>query len=290
MRSSAPRLCGYQGTDFAEYLRDIRAYPLLTAGEERELALEYRRTGSKAAREHLVCANLRLVVHVAKRYAAIGPPIHDLVEAGNVGLLHAVDRFEPEKGVRFATYAVWWIKRGIIEELEQHGCLVHVPAGPRRDQRACRAVVQQLNAVLGRPATADEVARDTGLPQRTVQWAARTPVGQRLIRGDEDSDRLGQASDPRAEAADTAMLRSEANTRVRGCLRSLPGTEAEILRLHYGLGGRTPLTMRDIGRRIGMSEEAVERLANAGLMRLQVMLSADMGGPDRGTIGRMAVG
>jgi RNA polymerase sigma factor (sigma-70 family) len=275
MTRPGARLCGPRDSEFAEYLRSIRAYPLLTASEEKDLASRYRDTGCTAARDELACANLRLVVHVAKRYAAIGPPIQDLVEAGNLGLLRAVARFDPEKGVRFATYAVWWIKRGIIEELEQHGCLVHVPPGPKRDQRACRAVVQQLGAVLGRPATADEVAHSTGLPLRTVQWAQTSPTGQRIVRGDEDSDHLGAASDPRIPDADAAMLRTEAQGRVRACLRSLPGKEAEIIRLHYGIEGRAALTYRDIGKQLGISEQSVERLAKAALLRLEIMLRTE---------------
>lgn len=284
------RLCGPTSTDLAEYMREIRAFALLSPAEERDLSERWRNTGCKESRDALVCANLRLVVYVARRYAGLGVALADLVEAGNVGLLHAADRFEPERGVRFSTYAVWWIKRGVLLELEVQGCLVRVPAGPRREQRACRAVMRSLSATLGRGATDEEVSRGTGLSLSAVRRSGASASRTRAVGGMDDGDALGGICDSRAHEPGAALIDREARAGVRRCLKALPGAEAEILRLRYGVGGRPPLTIKDISRKLGVPVERVERLIKAGLGRLEVMLRADSTCNESGAALRSAAG
>lgn len=275
MMSVPPRICGPTDTDLAEYLRQIRAVPLLTPEEERELSLRYRRSACEQSRERLICANLRLVVYAAKRYAGLGVPLQDLVEAGNLGLLHAVERFDPDKGARFATFALWWIKRAVSRVLADHGCVVRVPDGRQRVNRICRAIAERLSAELGRRATDEEVARAAGLPLKAVRWAGNTPRTVAPATDDAGHDAMSVMCDERAERPDEALDRQETRQRVRACLGSLPSQEAEIIRLHYGLSGREPLTIKDISRELGLASSRATRLLEAGLERLQLMLGRE---------------
>src|SRR5262245_48424998 len=166
-------------------------------------------------------------MHAARRYTGLGVPVQDLIEAGNLGLLHAVERFDPDVGARFATYALWWIRRAIIGALSEQGCLVQLPRGRRRVRRACRQVVEQLSTALGRRATHQEIAQATGLPVHEVRRSEAAPAVTPLTSDDGEPDALAGLRDQRAERPDKRILDREMRDRLRLCVRTLPGQEAE---------------------------------------------------------------
>jgi RNA polymerase primary sigma factor len=261
-----PHLCGPTQSDLAEFLRDIRAIPLLTPEEEIDLSSRYRRRGCTASRERLICSNLKLVVYVAQRYTGLGVPIQDLVECGNIGLLEAVERFDPDRGARFATYAVWWIRQGIMQALAREGHVVRIPERKRRAIRAVRRAMERLASELGRAATSDEIASETGLSALELARVAHVPAIHAI--DDETSGTSGSLPAP-GDAPDQASSRREMRTRLRAALRTLPGKEAEVVRRRFGLEGRAPQSTADIGRELGMPTGAAQRLLNQALGRLQ---------------------
>jgi RNA polymerase primary sigma factor len=176
-------------------------------------------------------------------------------------------------GTRFASYALWWIRRAVVAALSQQGCLVQIPRGRRRIRRLCRDVMDRLSNSLGRPPTPHEVADVTGLPLAEVARAAAAPAVTTL---DHAPDQPGpQIHDPRTEDPDRRLLGREERERIRACVRTLPSLEAEIVRLHYGFGGRAPLTLREIGRELDLPDRRTDRLLRAALGRLGLMLRAD---------------
>ncbi|MEX2219608.1 MAG: sigma-70 family RNA polymerase sigma factor [Phycisphaerales bacterium] len=266
-RAHAPR-----NSELAQYLREIREIPLLTPEEERELVVRLARDGCEAARERLVCGNLRLAVYLANRYAGLGVPLQDLVEAANVGLLLAVERFDGGKGVRFATYAQWWIRRSIFTALSENGCMIHLPQDARRARRLCREAVERLNARLGRPASEEEVSAATGMSMDVIRGY---PVTLRMVGGGEDEGHApGDVADVRTEPVEHRVAQREQQERVRLALPSLPLAEAEVIRRHFGLEGSESQTVREIASDLDLPERQVRHLLRGALARLAVMLGA----------------
>jgi RNA polymerase sigma factor (sigma-70 family) len=264
------RLCGPTDTDLAEYLRQIRGLGLLTREEEREFAVKFRRDGCLESRDRLICGNLRLAVYAARRYAGLGVPLQDLVEAGNVGLMEAAARFDPEMGTRFSTYAMWWIRRSILATLSREGVLIQIPADHRRAQRICREAARRLAATCAETATDEQIAQETGLPVRVVRSASSTP---HLVRAaDGEADLLGAAGgagpDDRVETRELAV-------KLRRAIQALPGDEAVIVRWHYGLEGPRALPIAEIARRLGWSSSRVARHLRAALHRLSLRLCGE---------------
>ena len=281
MPNAPTRLCGPTSTDLAEYLRQVRSVPLLSRAEERDLAEQFQRNGCENARERLICANLRLVVYAAKRYAGMGIPLPDLVEAGNVGLLHAVARFDPARGTRFSTYAMWWIRRSITLALSEHGSLIRIPRGHARALRACRDAAQSISANLGRPATIEEVAQSAGVPVATAGAAEAARGRSSIVGGEQGALSMGSIGDRRTGRPDDVIGSEEVRHKLRAGLRSLPSQEAEIVRLHFGLGCRSALTVGDISRELGLPRAVVARLLQAALKRLELLVGVEAEGSRR---------
>jgi RNA polymerase primary sigma factor len=270
-----------RGSELAEYLRQIRGIPLLTPDEERQLIVRSRRDGCEASRTRLVLGNLRLAVYIAKRYAGLGAPLQDLVEAANVGLLMAVDRFDPAKEARFATYAQWWIRRSIFKTLADHGCLIQIPQDARRALRACRDAVDRLQTRFGRRVTADEVAAEAGDAGDCVTAVARAPLTVALPDGPLDDGHAMELPDPDAVPGDAHAALNELTDRLHRCIPSLCGHEGEIVRQHFGLGGDDPRTTREIARALRVSERQVHQLLKSALTRLAMLLNPEERPPMR---------
>jgi RNA polymerase sigma factor (sigma-70 family) len=283
MAYHSARVCGPSDTDLAEYLRQIRGLPLITAPEERELARRFQEEGCEHSRDRLVCANLRLVVYVAKRYSGLGLPLQDLVEAGNIGLLHAVRMFDHHRGTRFATYAVYWIRQSVLHAVAAGGDLIRVPSGHRRAARICSDVAAKLSASLGRPATTSEVASSAGMSARVVQSAMTRTRSVALSGGEDAAQHMGGVADTRTDGPDESVATGELRERLRAFVHTLPGIESQVIRLHYGLGGRSALTLRDISRELGVPVIVVQRALQAGLGRLELLLGTRREGSAKDT-------
>lgn len=253
------------------YLRDINKTALLTREEERELARRVVQ-GDPMARDHMVRANLRLVVSIARGYASRGLTLGDLIEEGNLGLLRAVEGFDPEMGTRFSTYASYWIKQSIKRALINTSKTIRIPAYMIELLSKWRRANIRLNDVLGRAPTPEETARLLGIPKRklpiidkAIQIHQATPQGDNPENGWSLSEVV---TDPRATAPDEALMHDDATRYVLSRLDSMDEREAAILRMRFGLSGSDPMTLKEIGAELGLTRERVRQIETAALKRL----------------------
>jgi RNA polymerase primary sigma factor len=253
------------------YLRDIDAVPLLSESEERALAQRVQ-DGDRAAREQLVRANLRLVVSLARRYARRGMPLADLIEEGNVGLLRAVELYDPDQGARFATYATWWIKQSIRRALSDKVRTVRLPAYMLDIVARFKRAESELEERLGRRPTPAEVTATMEVPFENVELLAQALAaedgGARALSLEALLGTGQSLPDPRAPEPGDAGLDEDVSGRLRAMLDQLAPRDAEILRLRYGLDDQDPLSLREIGTRLGISHERVRQLELRALARM----------------------
>lgn len=261
------------GDAFDRYLAEIRRHPLLDREEEAELARRVR-DGDERALERLVNANLRFVVSVARRYARHGVPLDELVNEGNVGLVHAARRFDESRGVRFVSYAVWWIRRAVLAALSRDARIVHVPSGQLDEARRVAKAGRRLSQRMGRGARSDEVAAELGVSAGKVREALA------LQSADVSLDAPSEATEgaplleliPDGSGADASdRVDGEALVQVlrHGLLR-LPEREAEVVRRYYGLDGAEPETLTEIAASLGVSRERAGSIRDRALARLRL--------------------
>jgi RNA polymerase primary sigma factor len=252
------------------YLREISRVPLLTAAEEVSLAKAYER-GDERARRHLIEANLRLVVSIARRYSGRGLTFLDLIQEGNVGLMKAVERYDWRLGNRFSTYATWWIRQSVTRALADQGRTIRVPAQVVDTINRMARVERQLTQRLHRPPTHDEVAEEMGLKPSKVEELRRVsqePVSLAVPVG-EDSTELGEMlEDERMPALGSDMAARQREDRISQIVAQLPYRERLILELRYGLSGNQAHTLEEVGRRFGVTRERVRQIETRTLRRL----------------------
>ena len=259
------------------YLQDIQATPLLTEREETRLARRVRELNCAESRDRMIRANLRLVVAIAKRYAHTGMPMADLIEEGNLGLMRAVESFDPDQGARLSTYASWWIKQTIRRSIVRQGQPMRVPPYMAELVSRAKRATAELDTRLGRPATLPELARALQVPLRklkAVEQAVLATSQAGSSSGEDaasgwDTDRLPDDHTPAPEIG--AALRDEL-VAMHGVLDRIDPRESEILRLRFGLSGERPLTLKEIGARIGLTRERVRQLETRGLATLHKLL------------------
>ncbi len=259
------------------YLAEIARIPLLTREEEQALARRVQ-AGDEAAKQRLVEANLRLVVQIARRYLNRGLPLPDLIEEGNLGLLRAVEKFEPERGTRFSTYAMWWIRQAVTRALANQARTIRLPV--HVELLLARYVREQsrLTQTLGRTPTAEELAQALGTSAREIaelEEVRQHPVSLDAPAGGESSATLGdliadRATMPSETLAD--LFRDRAD--LASVLDDLAANERTVLRRRFGLEGDPPETLETIGQRLGLSRERVRQLEGAGLRKLRALLTA----------------
>ena len=257
------------------FLSQIGRYPLLTAAEEVALAKRVER-GDRAAKERMINSNLRLVVHVAKRYRGHGVPFGDLIQDGVIGLNRAVEKFDWRKGFKFSTYATWWIRQAVQRSIAGQSRTIRVPTHVHERRQTLRRHARRLEPELGRPATAEELAQASGIELKHVEEALSVAEAKASLNapvGDDDGE-LGDlfadasADDP-AELAEDA-LRARA---LRDALAGLPERERRILELRFGLDG-DPQSLEAIGRELGLTRERVRQLESEALASLGGALGA----------------
>ncbi|MGD8495599.1 MAG: RNA polymerase sigma factor RpoD/SigA [Gemmatimonadales bacterium] len=253
------------------YLAEIREHPLLDREKEAGLARRARE-GDEEALHLLVAANLRFVVSVARRYAHRGVPLDELVNEGNLGLIRAARRFDESHGVRFVSYAVWWIRQSILSLLARQASIVRVPSGRLDEARRVAAASRRLSQRLGRRAREDEVATElgVGLPAVRAALAAR---GRDVsldapLAANEDSTLLDTIAAP--DDPSRRVHREALSDALRGGLRRLSEREAEVLRRYYGLEGREPATLAQIAEALGVSRERAGEIKRQALGRLRM--------------------
>ena len=253
------------------YLREINDVPLLSAEEERELGRRVQ-SGDLAAREHLIRANLRLVVSIAKMYGDRGMALPDLIAEGNIGLMKAAEKFDPDAGCRFSTYGSWWIKQSIRRSLTSTVASVRVPGYMSELVSKWRNVSRELGYRLGRQPNVEEVAREIGIPEES--WRLLKQTIQTTAQGSEISlDVMTQTQqtveDERLPTPEDAIQKADLLERMRELLEEIDDREATILRLRYGLErGQEPMTLKDIGRIVGLTRERVRQIERHTLAKL----------------------
>ena len=277
-RSSAAAGTGLR-SDLQLYLNQINKTPLLTAEEERELGWAIINAGCQESRDRMIRANLRLVVAIAKNYSNRGLPLIDLIEEGNIGLMRAVEGFDPAQGARFSTYASWWIKQGIKRALINANQPIHIPAYMVELIAKWKVASRTLEARFGYPPSIEQIAEEMDLPVKKVKIikravkAFKTP-SQEGSGSDGDLMSMGEMiADSAAGTPDDAVLRGEELNVLRRLLETIDDREATILRLRFGLDGREPLTLKQIADQVGISRERVRQIVEESIERLNERLN-----------------
>jgi RNA polymerase primary sigma factor len=260
------------------YLQEIAKTPLLTIEEEFALAKKIRR-GDKASRDHMIKANLRLVVKIAMDYKDFGLPLLDLISEGNIGLIKAVERFDPRKGGKLSTYAAWWIKQSIKRALANQSKTIRLPVHLVDKISKMRRTAMALTEELGREPTDEEIAIELGIPTNKVAHlksvsvrpaSLDAPVGE-----DGDSATFGEiVGDENAISPFENLRAKNQNLDLHSMIDSLDPREAEIIKLRFGLDGHDELTLEEVGRKFRVTRERVRQLQNLALSKMRRAMAA----------------
>ncbi|MEY2598054.1 MAG: hypothetical protein RLZZ142_313, partial [Verrucomicrobiota bacterium] len=254
------------------YMREIAQTPLLSVEEEVELAAGIRR-GDATARTRMILSNLRLVVKIAHDYANFGLPMADLISEGNIGLVKAVERFDPSKGGKLSTYAAWWIKQSIKRALANQSKTIRLPVHLVDKVAKIRRLSMNLSEELGRDPTDEELAEEVGISAAKLSQlrvASLRPASLDAPVSDEDGKELGEtvgdldAHSPLEQLSDSNLL-----DELGGVMGVLDERERRILSARFGLEGGSPKTLEEVGRRFGVTRERIRQLQNGALHKLR---------------------
>ena len=307
--ASEQRRVVHDGNDLQRYLSEIGRVPLLDreeevalarrvdSGKEAEQRLEHeadvleprerRRLmrqveDAERARQHLIEANLRLVVSVAKRYRGRGLPLLDLIQEGNAGLMHAVEKYDVSTGYKFSTYAVWWIRQAVVRALANASRTIRLPVHFQETLNKLRSAADKLEQELGRPPTREEIAGVMGegwtveRVDHTLRQARDTLSLEKPI-GDEQDTTLGEMlADADADAPVELASETALSDKLGHLLGRLSDREADVLRLRFGLADGQQHTLEDIGRHYGITREAVRQAEARALRKLQYLARRDV--------------
>ncbi len=257
------------------YLREIGQVKLLTPQEEIDLAGRIKK-GDKRAREQMIKANLRLVVKIAHDYENFGLPLLDLINEGNIGLMKAVERFDPSKGGKLSTYGSWWIKQSIKRALANQSKTIRLPVHLVDKIAKMRRTAMKLQEVFGREPTDEELAEEMGMsPSRVAQMrtAAIRPASLDAPIGDDDSNNFAEVvQDENADSPYQQLEEKTVTKMLREMVKTLDPREATILQYRFGLDGGSEKTLEEVGAKFGVTRERVRQIQNIALNKLRKMI------------------
>jgi len=272
------------------YLKEISRTPLLTVEDEIQLADRIKK-GDPEARAHMIRANLRLVVKIAQDYSNYGLPVMDLISEGNIGLMKAVERFDPNKGGKLSTYAAWWIKQSIKRALANQSKTIRLPVHMVDKIAKMRRIAAMLAEVLGREPTDEELADEIGLPRRKLamlKQASQRPTSLDAPINDGESTEFGDIiGDERADNPLDVLADKNLHGELDHLLAVLDKRERRIIDERFGLNGRKPMTLEEVGREFGVTRERIRQLQNSALTKMRRALrkkDKPMPKPAKGTL------
>src|SRR5258708_27964637 len=258
------------------YLREIWGTPLLSAKEEIDLAARIKK-GDQKARALMIKANLRLVVKIAHDYANLGLPLLDLISEGNIGLVKAVERFDPAKGGKLSTYGAWWIKQSIKQAMANQSKTIRLPVHLVDKIAKVRRVAMQMSEELGREPTDQELAEEIGISSAKVSQLKRVSIRPASLDApisDDDSTKFGEmVGDEDAQTPFELFRDKSMRDELSDLLEVLDARERKIIFKRYGLDGGKPKTLEEVGKKFGVTRERIRQLQNIALSKLRRALS-----------------
>lgn len=258
------------------YMQEIGKTPLLSKEEEIELAARIKK-GDKAARDHMISANLRLVVKIAHDYNNFGLPLLDLISEGNIGLVKAVERFDPSKGGKLSTYAAWWIKQSIKRALANQSKTIRLPVHLVDRISKMRKITAQLADELDREPTDEEIAYVMGLPVNKVAHLKSVSVRPSSLDapiGEDGETTFGELVGDENEASPLENLQEKSMSNdIKAVINQLEDREAEIIHLRFGLDGNHPLTLEEVGEKFDITRERVRQIQNIAIHKMRRLMS-----------------
>ncbi|MBP9854132.1 MAG: sigma-70 family RNA polymerase sigma factor [Candidatus Omnitrophica bacterium] len=257
------------------YLRDVRPIPLLTAAEEITLSRKIQE-GDKDARNQMIRSNLRLVISIAKRYVNLGVPLSDLIEEGNIGLMKSVEKFDPDRGFRFSTYAAWWIKQGISRAIIDQGKMIRVPVYMNEDILKYKKIVEKLTHQYKRKPTVGEVAKKLKVSVDKVRELENSIAKMSSLDAPIGEEGDGQVKDIIQDfnilAPDEELEKFFDKERAIGYLDLLNERERKILEMRYGLSDGEARTLAEIAKALGISRERVRQIEAGTIKKIRQII------------------
>jgi RNA polymerase primary sigma factor len=271
----SPRSSPISGEESAllkRYLREIARFPLLKPEQEKELGIRIQ-NGDRDALQTMVESNLRFVVSFSKKYRGWGLSFQDLINEGNIGLMEAAKRFDPERGVKFITYAVWWIRQAIIHALSEQGGPFRIPQKQANLLYNIHKTVAAMTALLERAPTPGEVAEELDVPQANVELLMQAESEDLPLESSQDDDsdfqlldRIEQLTMP---PADQNLIEESFRKLLMGMLGDLDEKERQVLMMRFGLDGKEPHTLKQVGDHLGLSRERIRQIETHALRKLK---------------------
>ncbi len=257
------------------YLKDIKNLPLLTPEEEIYLAKRIKK-GDNFARHKMIQSNLRLVINIAKRYSGLGVSMLDLIEEGNLGLMKAVEKFNPNKGYRFSTYAAWWIRQYISRAIANQGKTVRIPVYITEMMSRFKKVIDHLSNALKRKPRLSEISKKMRLPMKRVKLLNKMMAGISSLNapiGEEGTTEfMNLIEDESIISAVDGLSNFLMQERIKGLLEKMQKRERKILSLRFGLKDGVPHTLRDTAKHFGITRERVRQIESAAMKKIREMM------------------
>ena len=256
------------------YLKEINKVPLLTREEEVELA-QKAKNGDKAARDKIIKANLRFVVKVAKKYQNHGLDLTDLISEGNIGLMTAIEKFEPERGYHFISYAVWWINQAILKAVSEKSRAIRLPLNRANELVRIEYASNLINGTLSESEEVEQISQMLNMPQTRVRELLSISNGMISLDAknsskESDNSLIGDYfEDNTYEGPEASTVNKALKADMNKLLKTLKPNEAKVIRLRYGLNGLKPMSLQEIGEECNLTKERVRQIEKKAIFRLQ---------------------